>query len=197
MHALTRSEIAFCAVVLGIVAMVWLSPAIALSDGLASAFAKTIVLLAFLFLAGVTPVLTSVDLAVHRLPNAIVLPAFCVGVVLLGTASALTRDGGAYVRAWVGCLALGAFYLLLAVVHPGGMGFGDVKLAAVLGLFLGWQGWGPLLLGSVFAFVLGGLVGVVMLIFRRADGPTTMAFGPWMLGGAWLGIALAPAAMTA
>jgi leader peptidase (prepilin peptidase)/N-methyltransferase len=79
-------------------------------------------------------------------------------------------------------------YLLLAMLYPGGMGLGDVKLAGVLGLFLGWLGWGELVVGAFGAFLLGGLFGVALLLGRRAGRKSSIPFGPWMLVGAWLGI---------
>jgi leader peptidase (prepilin peptidase)/N-methyltransferase len=58
----------------------------------------------------------------------------------------------------------------------------------VLGLFLGWLGWDVLVVGALAAFILGGLFGVALLIFRKAGRKTKVPFGPWMLAGAWVGI---------
>jgi leader peptidase (prepilin peptidase)/N-methyltransferase len=68
------------------------------------------------------------------------------------------------------------------------MGMGDVKLAGVLGLFLGWLGWDALAVGALAAFILGGLFGVALIVARRARSKTAIPFGPWMLVGAWIGI---------
>jgi prepilin signal peptidase PulO-like enzyme (type II secretory pathway) len=76
----------------------------------------------------------------------------------------------------------------MALIYPGGMGFGDVKLAGVLGLFLGWLGWAPLMVGAFSAFVLGGLFSIVLLFTRRANRSSGIPFGPWMVAGAWVGI---------
>jgi leader peptidase (prepilin peptidase)/N-methyltransferase len=73
-------------------------------------------------------------------------------------------------------------------VHPAGMGYGDVKLAGLLGLYLGWLGWGPVLVGTFTGFLLGGLVGVALLVTRRAGRRTAIPFGPFMLGGAMLAL---------
>jgi leader peptidase (prepilin peptidase)/N-methyltransferase len=81
-------------------------------------------------------------------------------------------------------------YFLMAIAYPGGMGFGDVKLAGVLGLFLAWLGWGELLVGAFAAFVLGGVFSIILLAFRRAGRKSGIPFGPWMLAGAWVGIFL-------
>ncbi len=85
-------------------------------------------------------------------------------------------------------VALFLFYLIAALVYPGGMGFGDVKLAGVLGLFLGFLGWGPLVVGAFAAFLLGGLFALVLVALRRAGRKSGIPFGPWMLAGAWVGI---------
>jgi leader peptidase (prepilin peptidase)/N-methyltransferase len=68
------------------------------------------------------------------------------------------------------------------------MGGGDVKLAAVIGLILGWHSWQALAVGAASAFVLGALFSVSLMMLRRADGSTRIAFGPWMILGAILGI---------
>jgi len=143
---------------------------------------------AFLYLAAVSVALALIDLDTHRLPDKIVLPAYLVGVVLLGSASVVTADYGRLLSAGVGLAALWLLYFLMAVLYPGGMGFGDVKLAGVLGLFLGWLGWGPLVVGAFSAFLLGGLFAVVLLVSRLVSRKGGIPFGPWMLIGAWLGI---------
>jgi leader peptidase (prepilin peptidase)/N-methyltransferase len=65
------------------------------------------------------------------------------------------------------------------------MGMGDVKLAGVLGLFLGWLGWSELLVGAFAAFLLGGVVALALLAARRVTRSSGIPFGPWMLAGAW------------
>lgn len=150
--------------------------------------AGVLALVAFLYLGAISLALALIDLDVHRLPDVVVLPAYGVGVVLLGTASLLAGDPAALGRAALGAVILGGTYLLLAVARPGGMGFGDVKLAGVLGFFLAWLGWDVLAVGALSAFILGGLFGLALIALRRADRTTHVPFGPWMLVGAWLGI---------
>jgi len=149
-----------------------------------------VALVAYLFLMAISIVLTLVDLDTHRLPNAVVLPAYPVLVVLLGASSALTGDWAAFVRALTGMVGLGVGYLALALAVPGGMGFGDVKLAGVLGFALAYLGWGPLAVGAFGAFLLGGMFAVGLLLTHRAGRKNGIPFGPWMLGGAWIGIAV-------
>jgi leader peptidase (prepilin peptidase)/N-methyltransferase len=151
------------------------------------------VLVAFLYLAAISIALTLIDLDTHRLPNGIVLPAYVVAGALLTVASALASDWGSLVRAGIGMLVLYVFYAGLRLVRPGGMGGGDVKLAGVLGIYLGWLGWPSLIVGAFGAFLLGGVFGVALLASRRATRRTAIPFGPWMLAGAWLGILAGPA----
>jgi len=143
---------------------------------------------AYLYLAAISLALALIDLDTHRLPDAIVLPSYGVALLLFGTACLLGVDWGVLLRALIGMAALYAFYFLLRLVRPGGMGGGDVKLAGLLGLYLGWVGWGALVVGAFAAFLLGGVFGVALMLSRRAGRRTAIPFGPWMLAGAWVGL---------
>jgi leader peptidase (prepilin peptidase)/N-methyltransferase len=147
---------------------------------------------AYLFIAAVSVALALIDLDTKRLPNAIVLPSYPVAIALLALASwnpGGASDWPALWRALLGGAALYAVYFVLMVVYPAGMGFGDVKLAGVLGLFLGWVGWGSLVVGWFAAFLLGGLFAIGLLVAGRANRKTGIPFGPWLLLGAAVGIA--------
>jgi leader peptidase (prepilin peptidase)/N-methyltransferase len=91
-------------------------------------------------------------------------------------------------RGAIGMAALYLFYFVLRLVRPDGMGGGDVKLAGVLGLYLGFVGWGALAVGAFAAFVFGGLYGVALIVLRRAGRKSAIPFGPWMILGAWVGL---------
>jgi leader peptidase (prepilin peptidase)/N-methyltransferase len=145
-------------------------------------------LVAFLYLAAVGVALAAIDLDVKRLPNALTLPSYVVGAVLFGAIALVDSDIGPLLRALAGMVALYAFYFLLVLVYPRGMGWGDVKLAGVLGLFLGWLGWGELLVGAFLGFLLGGVVGGLLMATRRATRKSAIPFGPFMLAGALLAI---------
>lgn len=152
--------------------------------------AAILVTLAYLYLAAITIALALIDIDVHRLPNAIVLPSYIVAGVLLGVASILAGDAEAALRALIGMTVLAAAYFLMALAYPGGMGLGDVKLAGVLGLYLGYSGWGALAVGSFGAFILGGVFSIILIATRRATRKSGIPFGPWMLAGAWVGLAV-------
>jgi len=153
-----------------------------------AAISGVLTLVAFLYFAAISVALTAIDIDVHRLPNAIVLPSYVVGAVLLAAAALLGGDPVQLARAAAGAGILVVLYFVLAIIKPGGMGMGDVKLAGVLGLFLGSIGWGALAVGAMGAFVLGGIFGVVLILARRAGRGSGIPFGPWMFAGAWLGI---------
>lgn len=146
-------------------------------------------LAAYLWLAGVGVALAVIDLDCLRLPDRLTLPSIPVGAALL----ALGGDGDALLRAVLAAAAAAGGALLLALVAPGGgLGFGDVKLLGVLGLFLGWLGWGVLVLGVAFGFMLGAVVAIGMLASRRAGLRDHLAFGPWLIAGALAAVVAGP-----
>ncbi|MFF0989898.1 prepilin peptidase [Kocuria nitroreducens] len=143
---------------------------------------------AYLFFASVAVVLAVIDLRHHLLPNAVVLPALSIGFVLLTLAAAGENTWDALLRAVLGAVVLFMLYLVLAIISPAGLGMGDVKLAAVLGLFLGYQGWGALFVGALLASVFGALVGLVVLTTRRGGLRSDVPFGPSLLAGALVAV---------
>jgi len=172
----------------------WLVIAVALAwAGLTfrlGGFAQWSLLPAYLYLGVVGAALAHVDLDVHRLPDLIVLPSYPISFVLLLVPTLVTGQGGLLVRAVLAGLALFTLYLVLALVSPGGggLGFGDVKLAGVLGLFLGWVGWSPVVVSVMAAFLIGGLLALTLLLLRRASRSSHIAFGPAMILGAWVAL---------
>jgi leader peptidase (prepilin peptidase)/N-methyltransferase len=142
----------------------------------------------FLYLGAVGVALALIDIDVHRLPNVLVLPSYAVGALLLGGAAALDSEGSAVLRMAVGAAALFGFYFLLAFIYPSGMGFGDVKLAGVLGLYLAFLGYGELVVGAFLGFLFGGVLGGGLMMLGRAGRKTKIPFGPFMLLGALVAI---------
>ena len=145
---------------------------------------------AYLYLGAIGAALTLIDLDVHRLPDLIVLPSYPVAFLLLLVPTVVTGEWGALLRGVLAGLALFVGYLVLALVSPGGggLGLGDVKLAGVLGLLLGWLGWGPAVVSVLAAFVIGGLIAVLLLLAGRASRSSHVAFGPSMILGAWVAV---------
>jgi leader peptidase (prepilin peptidase)/N-methyltransferase len=123
------------------------------------------------------------DVASHRLPNSIVLPSYPALAVGLLVAAAGTGDWAALVRSVsAGALTFGA-YFLLALAYPPGMGFGDVKLAGLVGAMAGYLSWSSVAVATLVAFAGGGLAGAVVVVARRGGIKTALPFGPFMLGG--------------
>ncbi|MEV6106045.1 A24 family peptidase [Streptomyces sp. NPDC051940] len=143
----------------------------------------------WLLTAPVCVVLVTVDIRVRRLPDVLTLPLAGAVALLLGGA-ALIGSAGSWTRALLGGLALGGAYLLLWLINPGGLGFGDVKLAFPLGMALGWYSWGILVTGAFAGFVLGALYGVGLIVSRRGNRRTALPFGPFMAIGALGGVCL-------
>jgi len=146
---------------------------------------------ALLYLAAISVALTMIDLELKRLPDTIVLPSYPIAAVLLVIAAVAEGEPGRLVRSAIGAVALFAFYFTLRFVYPGGMGFGDVKLAGVLGLYLGWFGWQQTVVGAFLAFLIGGVIGLALMALGRAGRKSQIPFGPFMIVGAWLGLAVA------
>jgi leader peptidase (prepilin peptidase)/N-methyltransferase len=166
----------------------------ALFVAVAAKFGLSWELPAYLYLAAVAIALAAIDLDVMRLPNAIVLPSYLVTAALLVPVAMLHDDWAAITRGLVAAAALWMFYRLLALI-PSGMGGGDVKLAPLLGFYLGWLGWSAVAVGAFAAFLIGGIVGAALMAFRMAGRKSRIPFGPCMLAGAFLAVfAAAPIA---
>jgi leader peptidase (prepilin peptidase) / N-methyltransferase len=143
---------------------------------------------AFLFLAAAGVLLGVIDLQHRLLPNRIVVPAIGIAAGLLAIAAAAERDGAALLRAALGAVVLFAVFLVLALIAPGGLGMGDVKLAALIGLHLGWLGWNAVLVGAAAGFVVQAAVALLLLATRRIGLRGELPFGPAMLVGTALAI---------
>lgn len=141
---------------------------------------------AFAFLGALGVALATIDIAVQRLPDRLTLPAYPVLAGLLAFAAIPGGDLAGFGRALLGGLVLAGSYYVLAVIRPGHLGGGDIKLAGVLGLALGWLGWPELIMGAALSFVLFAVVSLVLLAARRVTLHSQIAFGPFMIGGALL-----------
>ncbi len=109
---------------------------------------------------------------------------------LLGLAALLPGSAGSWRLALLGGGALGAAYLVLHLINPAGMGFGDVKLALSLGVALGWYGWGVWAAGAFLGLLYGSLYGLTLLLRGSATREQGFAFGPFMAAGALTGVLL-------
>jgi leader peptidase (prepilin peptidase)/N-methyltransferase len=144
-------------------------------------------LIDYLILFTALVALTYIDLDTLRLPDKIVAPLLVVSIPLVVVTSLLQHDATRIRFAIAGSALYFVFLLVVHLIIPRGMGFGDVKLAAVMGLYVGWLA--PSVLGAVsltlyamiIGFLVGSLVGVVVFAFRRKSRP--IPFGPFLALG--------------
>lgn len=144
---------------------------------------------AYLLLALLAVQLSRVDVAHHLLPNPLVLLLLAAGFVLLTTSAALLQDWPGLLRGAAGGVVLFLGYLILGLISPRGIGMGDVKLAAPLGMYLGYLGWSQLFYGGLLGFVVGGVMTVLVLLLKRGIKPVEVAHGPAMFAAA-IGVVL-------
>jgi len=138
---------------------------------------------AFLLLAAALIAISAIDLEHFIIPNRIVYPVGIASVILLAGAAALEHSWSPFGRALLGALGAFLFFFVLHIVSPRGMGFGDVRLSAVLGLFLGWLG-GMYVFGGLFlGFFLGAVIGVALIAVGRRGRKQHIPFGPFLAAG--------------
>ena len=145
------------------------------------------VLAAWVYLGVVGVVLGYIDAQTRLLPTRIIAPSYAVVVVLLAVAAVADGDIDRIVRSALGWASFGGFYLLMWLVHPRGLGYGDVRLSGLLGLALGYVGWGQLVVGLYAGFLLGGIGGGALALLKVVD-RRRYPFGPFMLLGALAGL---------
>lgn len=153
-------------------------------------FGLSAALPAYLYLASAGAVLTIVDRASRRLPNSIIVPSYFIAGVLLSVAALVADRPGALVVAVVGGATLWGLYFAIWCARPAGLGFGEVKLAGLLGAYLAFAGVPELVLGAFAGFLTAALYAIGLLAVGRATRSSHLAFGPWMLLGTGIGLAV-------
>lgn len=148
-----------------------------------------LLIVALAYFAWMGPTLAVIDARTHLLPDRIVLPSYAVAVPTAGAAW-LSAGPLAALQVVAIAAALWVVFFILRFINPAGMGFGDVKLAGVLGLYLGVLGWAHALAGIFIAFVLAALYGVAVIALRKATLKTTVPFGPFLILGTTIGLLL-------
>lgn len=148
--------------------------------------------LAYAGFAVITLPLVVIDVRYKRLPNVLTYAGFAWGLFAAGMSASLTGNVSDVREPLLAGLGCAAFFLLLNIVSRGGMGMGDVKLAAVIGVTLGIAGWQHAVFGILLGFIAGGVVSMALLILKRAKLGTAIPFGPYMLLGAWVAVLLGP-----
>lgn len=142
---------------------------------------------AYLLLVGMLLTVSVIDIELFRLPDRIVLPTLAASIVLVVVASIVDGDATRIRYALAGAGLYFGFLLLAHLIYPKGMGFGDVKLAAVMGLYVGWigetytQSIALVLWAMMIGFIAGSAIGIVALVMRKKSAP--IPFGPFLALG--------------
>ena len=129
-----------------------------------------------------------IDHATHRLPRGVTFRAAIVGGTLLALAAINHDDNGRIGVMFASFIVTLMLFAVLAAISKGGIGGGDVRLAPVLAMFLGWLGASHVYIGLGIGFILGGVMAAGMLVTRRASTSTRIAFGPFLCIGAVIAV---------
>ncbi len=135
-----------------------------------------------------------IDSKLQIIPNHIVYPTIFASVPLLAFAALVEDEWSNFGHAMMGATLAFVTLLLIHLISPSGMGFGDVRLAFVLGLFLGWLSLGHVLSGLFLGVLLLSALGIVLWVLRIRSLQDHMAFGPFLAAGATLAVFVGPAA---
>lgn len=145
-----------------------------------------LVLAAACWFAACAVPLAFIDIAVRRLPDPLTGAALAGTLSLLAAAALTAGHPGDLAKAVIGAVALPAFYLLLFLIRPSGMGLGDIKLAASAGAALGWLGWQQEVAATFATFTAAALYAIALLAARRATRTTQFPLGPFIIAGTLL-----------
>jgi leader peptidase (prepilin peptidase)/N-methyltransferase len=156
----------------------------ALFAALGARFAHSWALPAYLVLGAGLIAISAIDLEHYIIPNRIVYPLGIAAVPLLALGAGLDGDWGAFARALIGAVCAFAALFVIHVASPRGMGFGDVRLSFVLGLYLGYLGALDVMFGLFLGFAYGAVVGVALMAVRKRGRRQHIPFGPFLAAGA-------------
>jgi leader peptidase (prepilin peptidase) / N-methyltransferase len=151
-------------------------------------FGASVELPPYLYLATIGVALTVIDFDLRRLPDSVILPSYIVTVVLLMPAGASTGDMYAAARGLAGMSALLALYFALALAYPNGLSFGDVKLAGLVGLYLGWLSWNALFVTASGSLLIACVAGTVRPVINHGPGGSAVRVGPCLVAAALLAL---------
>ena len=136
--------------------------------------------------------LIAIDLEHHRLPDLITGPLFLSGLIFLGIDTFKNHHSSQFLHALIYAISATAIFYSIHVFSRGGMGMGDVKLAASMGLFSGYVSGTAVYVSAMIGFALGSLVGVGLMIAKKATRKTAVPFGPFMIIGTVLSLWVTP-----
>jgi len=143
---------------------------------------------AFLVLTAFLVALSGIDLDTFLLPKKLVWPALLAGIVLLGGAAVVESDTRGIIEGAAGSAIAFGILFLIHFISPKGMGFGDVRLAAVLGLYLGYLELPLVGVGLFLSFLVASVVGIGLMVLKRRGRKDRVPFGPFLAVGTGLAI---------
>jgi leader peptidase (prepilin peptidase)/N-methyltransferase len=150
----------------------------------ANMFGFTLQLFAFGLMIAMALEQTLVDFCTHRLARGVTMRAALAGGPLL-TLAAINIDETARIATMFGAfVSTLVFFLALSFMSKGGIGSGDVRLAPVLAMFLGWMGWSYVYIGLASGFILGGIWALALMFMGKANRSSHIPFGPFLCVGA-------------
>ncbi|MEO7442467.1 MAG: A24 family peptidase [Acidimicrobiales bacterium] len=155
---------------------------------LAARFGVDTALAGFLVTGAGVVAISAIDLRHFIVPNHILYPTLLAVAALLSLAAAVDGRWSDLGRATVGGLLGFVAMFLIHIINPSGLGFGDVRLAGLLGAALGWLSLSRVVLGLFLGFLGAALVGVVLVAAGRKRGKDSLPFGPFLAAGALVAI---------
>jgi len=154
-------------------------------------FGLTLQLPAYLYMAAVGIALGMIDFDARRLPDTIVLPSYIVSLLLLMPAGALHANFWQSERALAGMTAFALIFFGLAVAYPSGITFGDVKLAGLVGFYLGWLSWSAIAIGVLLSFAFAGFGGTAVAATHRGTRVVAVPLGSYLIAASVLSLFVA------
>lgn len=151
----------------------------------------------FLLFTWLLVVVSLIDIRTRKIPNRLTYPLTPALLVLLVAGALLEGEPAVAVRAFLGGVAAFGVLLVLALIQPKGMGMGDVKLAGFIGIGLGYLSWAHVALGIFLSFLLGGVIGVLLMATGKRTAKDKIPFGPYLAVGALIALLAGTPLLTA
>ena len=145
---------------------------------------------AYLYLAAIGLACTVIDVDMRRLPDMVILPSYVISALLLMPAGAAQADWWGAARGVAGMVALLALFFALALAYPNGVALGDVKLAGLVGMYLGWLSWNALFLTAVGSLLIAAVVGSFAVVTKHATPNVAVPLGTCLVGAAMFALFL-------
>jgi leader peptidase (prepilin peptidase)/N-methyltransferase len=178
------------------VALTWIRPRLALVAGATGLLFAAVTLRfgmspelpAYLYLAGIGFAYAVLEMGVRRLADLVILPSYVISALLLMPAGAAHAGWWGAVRAVAGMVAMLALFFALAMAYPNGLGMTDVKLAGLIGMYLGWLSWNALFLTATGSILIPAVLGSFAIVTKHATRNMAVPIGPCLVGAAILAL---------